>query len=130
MGECRRILLVDDDGLVLFVLRASLLRMPTPYDVISARDGGEAYRLLQADNFHLLVTDIRLPGIDGVSLTQAARSLAREMAVVWITAHGCAPLREEAVRLGVYCCLEKPVEVSEFRRVVEGALAGGALDNR
>jgi DNA-binding NtrC family response regulator len=124
MGERRRILLVDDDGQVLFVLGASLRRMAVPCDVVTAQDGREAYHLLRANAFDLLVTDIRLPGIDGVTLTGLARSSAQQIGVVWITAHGCAQLREDAARLGVYLCLEKPVEVSEFRRVVEQALAG------
>jgi DNA-binding NtrC family response regulator len=122
MMRRRRILLVDDDGQVLFVLHASLRRMNVPCDVVTAQDGCEAYRLLQASAFDLLVTDIRLPGIDGVTLTGFARSAARQLPVVWITAHGCAPLRADAARLGVHRCLEKPVEVSEFRQVVQQAL--------
>jgi CheY-like chemotaxis protein len=123
MCERRRILLVDDDEQVLFVLGASLRRLPVPYDVVTAEDGLAASQLLQANAFDLIVTDIRLPGIDGVALTELALSAPQKPAVVWITAHGCAPLREHAARLGVYRCLEKPIEVSEFRLVVERALA-------
>jgi DNA-binding NtrC family response regulator len=123
MGELRRILLVDDDEQVLFVLGTSLRRMPVPCDVVTALDGREAYQLLQSDAFDLLVTDIRLPGMDGVKLTGLARLSKEGLPVVWITAHRCAPLRTEATRLRVYCCLEKPVEVSEFRHVIQQALA-------
>jgi len=130
MVESRRILLVDDDGQVLFVLGACLQRLTVSCDVVTAHDGREACRHLQTSSFDLLVTDIRLPGIDGVTLTRLARSLAQKLSVVWITAHGCAPLREDAVRLGVYRCLEKPVEVSEFRRVVEQALAKDEVDSQ
>lgn len=125
MGEpTRRILLVDDDGQVLFVLRASLRRLGVPCDITMALDGREAYRLLQADTFDLVITAIRLPGLDGVTLTKFIRSVSPELPVVWITAHGCALLREDAARLGVYQCLEKPVEVSMFREVAQQALSG------
>ena len=132
MGQPRRILLVDDDRQVLFVLQASLRRMSAPCDVVTAQDGREAYRLLQASTFDLLVTDIRLPGIDGVTLTRLARSSTPLIPVVWITAHGCAPLREDVVCLQVHCCLEKPVEVNDFRQVIQqvlgGQVAGGPDD--
>lgn len=119
----KRILLVDDDRQVLFVLQASLRRMSVPCDVVTAEDGRDAYHLLRANAFDLLITDIRLPGIDGVTLTALTRPWATKLPVVWITAHGCAPIRQDAERLGVHRCLEKPVEVSEFRQVVEWALA-------
>jgi len=123
MDGRRRILLVDDDERVLFVLQATLRRLSAPLDIITARDGLEAYRLLEDGAFDLLVTDVRLPGIDGVSLTRAARSTAPAMPVVWITAHGCAAIRADALLLGVHRCVEKPVEMDEFRQVVRQALA-------
>jgi len=119
----KRILLVDDDERVLFVLAASLRRLSVPCDIVTAQDGREACRLLEASAFDLLVTDIRLPGIDGVTLTALVRQWAKQLPVVWITAHGCAPVREDAARLDVHRCLEKPVEVSEFRQVVLQAMA-------
>lgn len=124
----RRILLVDDDERVLFVLSASLRRMSGPYDVVTALDGSAAYRLLQASTFNLLVTDIRLPGIDGMTLTDLVRSRAPQLPIIWITAHGCRAMHEDAVRLRVYSCLEKPVEVGEFRQIVRQAICAPASD--
>jgi two-component system, NtrC family, response regulator GlrR len=118
----RRILLVEDDGQVLFVLRASLRRLSVSCDIVTAQSGSEAYRLLQLDPFDLLITAIRLPGIDGVTLTEFIRSGLHELPVVWVTTRGCTDLREDASPLGVFHCLEKPVEVSVFRKVVQQAL--------
>jgi two-component system response regulator GlrR len=122
IGNHKRILLVDDDQEVLFVLQASLQRAGTPCDVIASYDGSKAYRLLQTEIFDLLVTAIRMPGIDGIALTALARSVSHTLPVVWITAHGCASLHDDAVRFGVYRCLEKPVEINVFRKVVQQAL--------
>lgn len=126
MAGHKRILLVDDDARVRFVLQASLQRMNLAPEVLTAQDGPEAYRLLQMNEFDLLITDVRLPGFDGVSLTRAARSTAPAMPVVWITAHGCAAVRRDALLLGVYRCVEKPVELDEFRQIVRLALATSA----
>ena len=122
MGKRRRILLVDDDPQVLFVFGAGLRGLGVPCDVVTAHDGGEAYRLLQAGAFDLLVTDIRLPGIDGVTLTSFARSAHYWLPVVWITAHGCRVVQQDAARLRVYRCLAKPIEISVLRQVAEQAM--------
>ena len=76
---------MDDDERVLFVLAASLRRLSVPCDMITAQDRREAGRLLEASAFDLLVTDIRLPGIDGVTLTALVRQWAKQLPVVWIT---------------------------------------------
>jgi DNA-binding NtrC family response regulator len=57
-----------------------------------------------------------------VTLTSYVRSALHWLPVVWITAHGCSAVHEDAARLGVYRCLEKPVEVNVFRQVAEQAL--------
>ena len=130
MGKRRRILLVDDNPQVLFVFGAILQGLSTPCDVVTARDGREAYRMLQTDTFDLLVTDIRLPGIDGVTLTGYFRSKWHGLPVVWITAHDCSAVCADAARLRVYRCLEKPVEVSVFRQVTEQALNNEILGGK
>lgn len=118
----RRILLVEDDQQVLFVLRSSLQRLSVSCEIVTAREGREAYRLLQLDTLDLVVTAIRLPGIDSVTLTEFIQSASHDLPVLWITMRGCTDLREDATRLGVFECLDKPVEVGVFREVVRQAL--------
>jgi CheY-like chemotaxis protein len=125
MGEGRRILLVDDDEGVLFVLRASLLRLGSEYEVITASQGQTALDALAEGRFALLITDMRLPGIDGLALTEHLRASGAPTAVIWITAYGCRQLRADAERLHVRHCLEKPVEIAEFRRTVCAVLEAG-----
>ncbi len=122
MEERKRILLVDDDSQVLFVLQAALRRMNMPCDVETAQNGREAYRFVEAFPLDLLITDIRLPGIDGITLTDLVRSRTPRMPIIWITAYGCHGLAEDAGRLRVFRCLEKPVEVDEFRQIVQQAI--------
>jgi DNA-binding NtrC family response regulator len=120
-SSTKRILLVDDDERVLFVLSTSLRRTREPCEVVTARDGWTAYGLLRDAPFDLLITDIQLPGIDGITLTELAQRKSAP-AVVWVTAYGCRGLNADAARLNVFRCLEKPVEVSEFRQIVRQAL--------
>ena len=60
--------------------------------------------------------------MDGVELTKAVRTLSPSTVVIWITAYGSQETNAEARRLGVYRCLDKPLEVAEIRRVAREAL--------
>jgi DNA-binding NtrC family response regulator len=117
-----RILVVDDDERVLFVLRRALLAFRNGYEIVIAPDGREALNKAKEIPFDLVITDLKMPGVDGIALTQAIRDLNSGTVVVWITAYGCAQVSGEAARLSVYECLEKPLRIDEIRRVVQEAL--------
>jgi DNA-binding NtrC family response regulator len=117
-----RILVVDDDERVLFVLRRTLLAFQNGYEIVTALDGREALNKAKEVPFDLLITDLKMPGMDGITLTQAIRDLNSGTVVVWITAYGCAQVSDEATRLSVHECLEKPLRIDEIRRVVREAL--------
>jgi len=123
MNESKHILIVDDDRHVLFVLRASLAKLGDRYRVITATDGRSALEQLQTGPCDLLITDIRLPGLSGLELTVEARRLDLVPIVIWITAFGCPRLADDARRLGVFRCLDKPIEITVIREVVAKGLA-------
>ena len=117
-----RILVVDDDERVLFVLRRALLAFQNGYEIVTTQDGREALDRVKEIPFDLVITDLKMPGVDGIALTQAIRDLNSGTVVVWITAYGCAQVSDEATRLSVYECLEKPLRIDKIRRVVREAL--------
>jgi len=117
-----RILVVDDDERVLFVLRRVLLAFQNGHEIVTTLDGREALDRAKEVPFDLLITDLKMPGMDGITLTQAIRDLNSGTVVVWITAYGCAQVSDEATRLSVHECLEKPLRIDEIRRVVREAL--------
>ena len=117
-----RILVVDDDERVLFVLRRALLTSQNGYEIVTAQDGHKALDKAKEIPFDLLITDLKMLGMDGIALTQAIRDLNFGTVVVWITAYGCAQVSDEVRRLSVYECLEKPLRIDEIRRVVQEAL--------
>jgi DNA-binding NtrC family response regulator len=91
-------------------------------EVERATDRKEALAKALEGQFDLLITDIRLPGIDGVELTEQVRRESPATSVIWITAYGGQRLRKDAERLGVYICLDKPLEIGQIEEVVRAAL--------
>jgi two-component system nitrogen regulation response regulator GlnG len=122
MNVRKQILIVDDDEQVLFVLHRILARAGGEYDIKTARNGREALKIAAESRFDLVITDLRMPDMGGVALTQAITALNTETIVIWMTAYGCNLSRADAKRLGIYHCLDKPVEIGEIRQVVQEAL--------
>jgi two-component system response regulator HydG len=122
VSTCKHILIVDDDERVLFVLHRALSGLGDGYEVVTAGGGREALSKARATPFDLLITDLRMADMGGIELTEAIKALNAMTVVVWMTAYGCHRVANEAARLSVYKCLEKPLRVAKIRRVVRGAL--------
>jgi DNA-binding NtrC family response regulator len=118
----KRILVVDDDPRVLFVFRGALSKLDGDYEIETARGGDEALEKAAAGPFDLVITDLNMPGLDGLRLTESLGALSPLTVVVWMTACGCRSLAREARRLRVHRCLDKPVEINEIRQVARDAL--------
>jgi rubredoxin/CheY-like chemotaxis protein len=127
MGVCKHILVVDDDERVLFVLRRTLMKLSDEYEIVTARNGREALDKVGTRPFDLVITDLRMPGIDGVELTEQVKARNSGTVVIWVTAYGCHQVEAEVARLSVYKCLEKPLKVTEIRQIAQEAL--GSAEN-
>lgn len=114
--------MVDDEANVVFILSAILKTLSGVIEVAMASSGYEALRQIRQGSFDLVITDINMPDINGIELTKEVRLLKPDMRVVWITGHGSSRVREEGSRLGVYQCLDKPVRISELRKIALEAL--------
>lgn len=122
MIEARRILIVDDDPTVLHILHAILAHMRNGYQIVAAQDGRAALAMIEDEPFDLVITDIKMPGVDGIELAESIQGMNATTAVIWITAYGCHRLQAECERLGIYRCLDKPLRISEIRQVALEAL--------
>ncbi|HUS65160.1 MAG TPA: sigma-54 dependent transcriptional regulator [Kofleriaceae bacterium] len=120
-----RILLVDDDGDARIGL-AELLRS-RGYVVETARDGFKALPKLSEFEPDLLVTDLMMPGLDGLELIRKARELAPEHEAIVMTAHGSIDTALTAIREGAADYVLKPFGVEELLRVIRPALARQSL---
>ncbi|WP_127522181.1 sigma-54 dependent transcriptional regulator [Mesorhizobium sp. Z1-4] len=91
------------------------------YDPHTFADGHMALRVLDADWPGVVVTDLRMPGMDGIALLEAAREIDREIPVIIITGHGDVPMAVSAVRNGAYDFIEKPADPHVLLAAVERA---------
>src|SRR3989442_4915460 len=106
-----RILIVEHDEIFLRPLQRTL--EVEGYDVLVVGSGEEAVELLKNDDVDLVLTDKRLPGIDGVELVRRIKSDHPDLAVVVMTAYGTIGSAVEASGLGAQHYLVKPVEAAQ-----------------
>ena len=115
-----RILVVDDETSMQEFLQILLQR--DGHQVSVCGSASEALVALESDDWDLLISDIRMPGMSGLELLDQIRRLELETTVILITAHGTTESAVEAMKHGAYDYLTKPCSVDEIRLVVEKAL--------
>jgi two-component system response regulator AtoC len=121
------VLVADDELNMRRVLEAILRR--EGYEVVTAANGVEALGGMNA-GIHTVVTDLKMPGLDGMALLKKLSVDYPDVPVVMITAHGSVENAVEAVKLGAFDYLEKPFEQEQIRQVVAKALSTYALARR
>ncbi|MGD8375848.1 MAG: sigma-54 dependent transcriptional regulator [Acidobacteriota bacterium] len=122
-----RLLVTDDEATQRTMLQAILTR--AGFEVETARDGAEALERLQNENFDVLVTDQRMPGMDGLTLLERARSLDPSLPVVLMTAYGSVSSAVAAMKQGAADYLTKPFEREELLLVLEKTLRHRRLED-
>ncbi|AMV70942.1 hypothetical protein JCM30471_27620 [Desulfuromonas carbonis] len=116
-----KILIVDDEKNILMTVRHAL--EPKGYEVVAATTGEEALRQLEQQSFDLLLLDLRLPGIGGMSVLQTVSEQHPQVPVVIVSAYGTVGNAVEAMKLGAIDFLEKPFSPEELRETVRRILA-------
>lgn len=120
LPERKQILVVDDEPNLQRVLSALLLR--DDYDVHTAEDGEQALSVLNEHHIDMVVTDLRMPKMDGMELLRRVRAMDEELPVVIITAHGTVDNAVEALKTGAFDYITKPFDQTEVRTIVRKAL--------
>lgn len=120
LPEKRQILIVDDEPNLRRVLAAQLAR--DGYDVHTAEDGVQALEVLAEHHIDMMITDLRMPRMDGMSLLRRALEVDPELPVVMITAHGTVDNAVEALKTGAFDYITKPFDQAEVRTIVRKAL--------
>jgi DNA-binding NtrC family response regulator len=116
----RRLLLVEDDEVFLRPLLRTLELKG--YEVLPVQSGEEALEAVKAEDVDLVLTDRRLPGMDGVELVRQIKTEHPDLAVVVMTAYGTIESAVEAMRLGAEDYLVKPFEAAELLLVIRRAI--------
>lgn len=122
-----KILVADDDEIARDVIRSILYR--EGYPVVSARDGLEAIRSLRVEDISLVITDLRMPGADGIDVLKHAVRINPDTAVVILTAYGTLDTTLEAIKEGAHDYLTKPFKVQEVLILAERAYKWSVLIN-
>ena len=130
MSERPRILIVDDEPLNVNLLEQEL--EPLGCKTTSASDGEEALETIAHGFPGIVVSDIKMPRMDGLTLMQRAKEIDPEMPVILVSAHGDIAMAVQAMRDGAYDFIERPYDAERLREMVERALTNRALvlDNR
>jgi DNA-binding NtrC family response regulator len=125
-----RILVADDDDIVRDVITTLLSR--DGFSVTPVSDGLEAINLLRTEDVHLVISDLMMPGADGIEVLKFAVRSNPDIAVVILTAYGTLDTTLEAIREGAYDYLTKPFKAQEISILAERAFQRALLiyDNR
>lgn len=121
MSVRKRILIVDDDKQVLFVLDRILSRIDKKYEITTARNGREALKNATETRFDLLITDLRMPDIGGVALTKAITALNTSTTVMEIipeTGHSAMYDKPEVVNEVILAFLQKEAQSPTSRETM------------
>jgi len=120
MAKRADILLVDDEEAL--CVAAEKILAKEGYRVITVNTGQEGIARFESDGADLLITDLMLPDLDGISLLKRAKELRPTVEVIVITGHGTVEKAVEAMRLGAYDFIEKPLDRAALLKAVGKAV--------
>ena len=114
-----RILLVDDE--VVFTKNMAKLLTNRGYVVTPVNSGDGAIRELEENDFDVVVLDLKMPGMDGITTLKEIKKLGLFTETLILTGHGAIDTALEATKFGAYDYLTKPCEIDELVAKIEGA---------
>ena len=121
-----KILIVDDELNMRLVLQAMLKK--EGYAVTTASNGMEALKILKADQMDIVVTDLKMPKLDGMGLLDEIIRDYPSIPVIIITAHGTIATAVDALKKGAFDYITKPFEQDELKQVIQKAVKTRRLD--
>jgi nitrogen regulation protein NR(I) len=120
-----RILLVEDDSAIVMTLRRVLAE--EGYEVVAETTGEGALAQAVKGGFDVVLTDLKLPGINGLQLVRQLHPTHPKLPILMMTAHGTTETAIEAIQSGAFDYIIKPFEISELLRLVKQAVTASRL---
>jgi two-component system response regulator PilR (NtrC family) len=115
-----RILVVDDEqGMRDFL---SIMLKKEGYDVVAAENGEHALKAVHAEIYDLVITDVKMPKVDGIEVLRTVKEVSPETVVIVITAFATTDTAVQAMKLGAYDYITKPFKVEEIKLIIQKAL--------
>ena len=122
-----KILIDDDDNSLRKVLLFKLRQKG--FDVVGVEDGQKAREEIQKNKYDLLLSDIRMPKIDGIELLEKSKQIDPQLKTILLTAHASVPQAVAAVKLGAFDYITKPFEDDILFITIEKALRINRLED-
>lgn len=116
-----KILIIDDETDMLVMLEM-LITDKTPHEVVSTNNPFEIEELLSRHNINLVITDLKMPMVDGMEVLEVVKKKDADIPVIVITAFGTLEAAEEAVHRGAYDFITKPFRKEQILVAIERAL--------
>jgi DNA-binding NtrC family response regulator len=116
-----KILIIDDEPDMLVMLEM-LITDKTPHEVVSTNNPFEIEELLANSEVNLVITDLKMPMLDGIEVLQLVKKKDADIPVIVITAFGTLEAAEEAVHRGAYDFITKPFRKEQILVAIERAL--------
>ncbi len=116
-----RILVVDDEPNMLRLLK-TILMDKTGYEVTTTNNPLEVSKMLQEDHYDLVITDLKMPLVDGIDLIGIVKGIEAAMPIIVITAYGTIETAEEAIQKGAYDFITKPFRKETILITIKRAL--------
>ena len=111
LNDLKKVLIVDDEETLTWGMAKSLSKDKDKYEVLIANNGREAINLLNENEIDLVISDIRMPDINGLDLLVNIKKEHPQTKVIIMTAYGSSDVQKEANRRGSLYYIEKPFEI-------------------
>ena len=114
----KKVLIVDDEETLTWSMAKSLSKDKDKYEVLIANNGKEAFNHLKKEKVDLVISDIRMPDINGLDLLVKIKKDYPQTKVIIMTAYGSSDVQKEANQRGSLFYIEKPFEISDIRKII------------
>ena len=120
MEERTQVLVIDDEPIVCERIKSSLEKYGLDIETIS--ESQKAIKRIVEKKFHIVVTDLKMKGLDGIEILKLAKELNPETQVIIITGFATVEKAREALKIGAYDFIPKPFKLTQLRDLIVKAL--------
>ncbi|HTZ18286.1 MAG TPA: response regulator [Dissulfurispiraceae bacterium] len=117
-----KLLIVDDEPDMLKLL-GMIIRDKTKYETITTNNPAEALDIVQRGGYDLVITDLKMPGLDGVEMLEAVKRYDADIPVIIMTAYGTVETAEESLSKGAFDFITKPFRKEQILFTIEKAMS-------
>lgn len=118
MRKQKKILIVEDEKVIREFL--SKLLVSLNYQVDSACDGLEAIKKIEKNEYSIILSDVKMPNMDGVELLKKVKEINKKIEVILITGFPNIEDAEKSIQLGAYAYTKKPIKIKNLIKLLDG----------